>query len=458
MAPNPTIMTTVEQLGYRVTVGDVAAKAGLNINFAQQGLLVLASEAGGHLQVAESGEIAYLFPKNFRAVLRNKFLRLRLQEWWEKVWRVLFYLIRISFGIILMASIALIVAAIAVILIAMAMSNDNNSSGGGGGSSSNSSGNGMGWNLFWLFDFGSHQPHYYQQDEPRSRRSKQAAKQAVETGEMKFLESIFSFLFGDGNPNADLEERRWQEIGTVIRSSKGAVAAEQIAPYLDDVGEFKKRASEDYMLPVLTRFDGRPEVSPDGEIVYHFPELQTTARLDIDQTTRLDTAHATGSQIPLTPADYLKEQLWRFSRASSGQIMMSVGLGALNLVGALVLGSLLKGGIAAQLGGLVAFVNSIYWILLIYGISFLAIPLIRYFWIQLRNQKIEARNYTRQQQTLALKQPDAALQNKIAYAQEFAAQNVIDADNLAYTSEKDVLDQDLEQSEKIDAQWRKRLE
>src|SRR4028119_213009 len=136
MTPDPTIMRAVEQLGYRVTVGDVAAQAGLNINLAQQGLLALASNAGGHLQVAESGEIAYLFPRNFRSILRNKFLRLQLQEWWEKVWRVLFYLIRISFGIILMASIALIMIAIAIIVIAVSMNSDSESPGGGGGRSS----------------------------------------------------------------------------------------------------------------------------------------------------------------------------------------------------------------------------------------------------------------------------------------------------------------------------------
>ncbi|MGB5963395.1 MAG: hypothetical protein WBG73_22350 [Coleofasciculaceae cyanobacterium] len=444
MAPNPTIMTTVEQLGYRVTVGDVAAKAGLNINFAQQGLLVLASEAGGHLQVAESGEIAYLFPQNFRTVLRNKFLRLKLQEWWEKIWRVLFYLIRISFGIILMASIALIVAAIAIIVIAMTMNSDDSSSGGGGSSDSHSFGGAGLWNFFWLFDFGSNRRDYYQQSSSRSsRRNKPTAQQLSAKNEMNFLESIFSFLFGDGNPNIDLERRRWQEIGIVIRNSKGAVTAEQIAPYLDNLGEAYQRQSEDYMLPVLSKFDGRPEVSPDGEIVYHFPELQTTAR---------------EQEVISVPANYLREQLWRFSHASSGQIMMSLGLGALNVVGALVLGSLLKGGIAVQLGGLVAFVNSIYWILLAYGVGFLAIPLIRYFWIQFKNQQIEARNYQRQQQAIVLKEPDIALQKKMVYAQQFAAQNIINADNLAYTSEKDLLDQELEQSDKIDAEWRKRLE
>jgi len=89
---------------WATAVGDVTTQAGLNVNLAQQGLLTLATDAGGHLQVAESGEIVYLFPKNFRAILRNKFLRLRLQNGGKKVWRVLFYLIHISFGIMLLAS------------------------------------------------------------------------------------------------------------------------------------------------------------------------------------------------------------------------------------------------------------------------------------------------------------------------------------------------------------------
>lgn len=436
MTPDPTIMKAVEQLGYRVTVGDIAAQAGLNINLAQQGLLALASEAGGHLQVAESGEIAYLFPKNFRGILRNKFLRLRLQEWWAKIWRVLFYLIRISFGIILIASIALIVIAIAIILIAMSMNSDSDGGGGGGGGSDGGSGGGL-WSFFWFFDSGS-QHHNHNHQYNNSSHSSDSSQ----TREMNFLEATFSFLFGDGNPNADLEKRRWQEIGIVIRNAGGAVAAEQIAPYLDNLGEKYQRDSEDYMLPVLTRFEGLPEVSPDGEIVYHFPELQTTAK----------------SWEPQPVAAYLRERLWYFSKATSGQIMMSLGLGAFNLIGALVLGSLLRGGIAAQLGGLVGFASSIYGILLAYGIGFLAIPLIRYIWIQLTNKRVEKRNQQRKQQLIALNQADKKIQKKMAYAQQFAVQNVITQDNLAYTSETDLIDQELERSDKIDEEWKRRLE
>ncbi|NET56018.1 MAG: hypothetical protein F6K47_07555 [Symploca sp. SIO2E6] len=437
MAPDPKIMKAVEQLGYRVTVGDVSTQAGLNINLAQQGLLALASGAGGHLQVAESGEIAYLFPQNFRSILRNKFLRLQLQEWWDKIWRVLFYLIRISFGIILILSIVLIMIAIAMILMSLRASSDDDS---GGGGSSRGGGGGIfifprfwGPDIFWLFD-----PYY---DGGSSRR--QRTSSASDTSALNFLEAVFSFLFGDGNPNADLEERRWQEIGMVIRNSGGAVAAEQIAPYLDELGERYQQESEDYMLPVLSRFDGLPQVSPEGEIVYHFPELQTTAK----------------AVQPKRVQAYLRERLWRFSQASSGQLMWSIGLGVVNFVGVLVLGSLLSGGeIAAQIGGLVAFVEVIYPLLFVYGIGFLAIPLIRYFWIQGKNSRIEQRNQKRQEQAVALNRAEDDLQKKISYAQQFAAQNIIQEEDLVYTSETDLLDQDLRATEQIDAEWRRRLE
>ena len=43
--------------------------------------------------------------------------------------------------------------------------------------------------------------------------------QRVANGEqLSFVESIFSFVFGDGDPNADFEERRWQRLGEMIRA------------------------------------------------------------------------------------------------------------------------------------------------------------------------------------------------------------------------------------------------
>ncbi|MFQ4145623.1 hypothetical protein [Chlorogloeopsis sp. ULAP02] len=425
MALNPTIMQAVERLGYHVTVGDVATQAGLNVEIANQGLLALASEAGGHMQVAESGDIIYLFPRNFRDVLRNKYLRLQLQEWWKKIWSVLFYVIRISFGIFLIVSIALIY--LAILIIIMSANSDRDS-----GDRGSDFGGGFFYfpNFFWYLS-----PNYDTYSYQRQRGQRE--------NKLNFLEAVFSFLFGDGNPNANLEERRWQEIAGVIRNHQGAVVAEQIAPYLDDIGETYQQEYEDYMLPVLTRFNGRPEVSPHGQIVYHFPELQVSVTKKRHRSLQ----------------SFLQEFRWRFSAASSGQILLSAGLGAVNFVGALVLGSLLRDGTAAAaLGGLVAFVQGFYWLLLGYGTGFLVIPLVRYFWIQWRNRKITERNRQRQARAMVLESPDSQLQAKIAYAQQFAAEKIIGKEDLVYSTETDLLEQEVENTAQIDAEWQRRLE
>lgn len=434
MNSSPVVMKAVEQLDYRVTVGDVAAQAGLDINFAQAGLLALATDVGGHLQVSESGEVVYLFPKDFRSILRNKYFWLQVQEVWEKIWRVLFYIIRISFGIVLVASILLMITAIVLIMIAASASKDGDSDGGG-----DDRGFGMPniWfnplSIFWYSD-----PYYrYDRYDHGDRHSAPRNNHEPES-EMNFLMAIFSFIFGDGNPNYDLEERRWQIVGKAIANNNGAVVAEQIAPYLDKID-----ADEDYMIPVLSRFNGYPQVSPAGELIYHFPELQATA----------------SQRSPQSVPAYFKEKLWQFSRATGGQLALAGGLGAVNIIAAVVLGSMLQGGkVAAQLGGLVGFVGSIYGLLLAYGIGFLAIPLVRYLWIQMKNKGISDRNNQRQKVASQLNQADDKVKEKIAFAQQFAAQNIISSEDLAYTTETDLLDQEINQSAKIDAQWQQRLE
>jgi hypothetical protein len=440
MALNPIVMQAVEKLDYRVTIGDVASQSGLDIKLAERDLLALASEAGGHLQVSDSGEIAYLFPRNFRGVLRNKYLRLRLQEWWSKIWKILFYLIRISFGILLIASLVLIAVSIFILITATNSSReggDDRRSGGGGGFIFIPR-FWFGPDLFWIF-----YPDYYDRRAYYRQRQTTSRRGIEPNNDMNFLEAVFSFLFGDGNPNADLDERRWQTIATVIRNNNGAVAAEQIAPYLDDLGSGYDREYENYMLPVLSRFNGRPEVSPEGQIVYHFPELQVTAKQNRSKSV----------------AAYLKESLWKFSQATSGQVAIAIGLGVANLAGAIFLGTLLTDqALVAELGGLIALVDVIYPLLLAYGIAFIGIPLIRYFWIKWRNQKIEARNNQRQEQAMLLNQATPELQSKIAYAQQFAAETVITADNLAYTTEQDLLEQEASNPDKVDAEWRRRLE
>ncbi|MEC4854146.1 MAG: hypothetical protein SAJ12_24455, partial [Jaaginema sp. PMC 1079.18] len=405
------------------------------INTAQQGILALASDAGAHLQVSESGDIAYVFPQNFRSIIRNKYWRIRFQEIWQKIWGVLFYLIRISFGIILIISIILMLVAILAAVIAIYSSGGDRENNSGG--NSRSGGGGFiffprFWlgDLFWFFDPGV---------SPQQRRRRRQV--SGEENKLNFLEAVYSFLFGDGNPNADLDARRWQDIATVIRNSQGAITGEQIAPYFDDLNA-TQLADETFILPVLARFDGYPKVADTGDIIYHFPQLQVTAKQTKVQ--------------PVAP--YLQESLWRFSAATTSQIILSIGLGSVNIILALVLYSLIQNPEVAIATGYLAWIQSIYSILLGYGIAFLGIPLLRHFWNQWRNPKIVARNEQRRDRAQTLLQPSPQLQQKLTYAQKFAAQTTISDQNLAYTTETDLLTQNLENADKIDQEWQRRLE
>ncbi len=429
MAQTKTITQAVERLGYRVTVGDVAAEAGLPLMEAQQGVLALASEVQAHLQVAESGEIAYVFPKNIQSVLWSKSWRLRWQSAWEKVWRVLFYLIRVSFGVVLILSLVLIVVAITILAIAASSAGreDNDSGGGGGGGMIFLPRVWLGPDIFWMFD-------------PRSDRRRRPRTKS----ELNFLEAVFSFLFGDGDPNADLDDRRWQSIAQVIQANGGAVVAEQITPFLGGLGKGWASDLEDFMVPVLSRFNGLPQVSPQGGIVYQFPELQVTAK----------------AQRTINPPPFLRESPRKFSQATSGQIMGAIVLGSANLIGALVLGSMLRDNpsLVAELGGVVALVNSLYWVLLGYGSAFLGIPLVRYFWVQQQNSRIVARNVEREQRADVLSQLTDDQREKLAFAQTLTIQTVLGTDNLAYTTESDLTEQEIAQKDKIDTEWQRLLE
>ena len=430
-SPNSAIMQSIEQLNYRVTVGDVASKSGLDVKIVQQELLNLASETNGNLQVAETGDIAYLFSPNFRTILRNKYWQLRWQKWLQKAWEVIFYLIRISFGILLVSSIILMLIAIVIIVIAINSKGDDNNN-------SNSGRRGGGgffflprfWfspDFFWIFT-----PNYQQ------RRYQRQISNSAEN-QLNFLESIYSFLFGDGNPNPNLEDKRWRGIATIIQNNNGAIIAEQLAPYLDNINIYNER-DEGYILPVLIRFNGYPQVSEKGEIIYYFPELQVKAE--------------TRGKVAVSP--YLQENLWQFSLATSNQKILAIALGAVNIVLALVLGSLLTPEIAQEMGSFILFVDFLYPLLLTYAVSYLSIPLIRYFWLQNRNNKVNERNYRREEKAKLLKSSEE-LQLKINYAQQFANQTVISQENLAYSTEKDLLDQQLEQKDKIDQEWEKKL-
>lgn len=265
---------------------------------------------------------------------------------------------------------------------------------------------------------------------------------------MNFIESVFSFVFGDGDPNQEIEEERWKLVGQYISSNGGVVAAEELAPFLD-VETPNKTDDESYILPVLLRFDGQPEVDEEGNILYRFPSLQRTATPQ--RSGRKEYVGKRWTDWVGQVERFLQEKKWQFSKTSSSERALVIGLGGLNLFGVIVLGTMLKN-MTVSPSSFISFVSEIFPLLQIYAGSFFTIPLIRWFLVQKRNGEIERRNRSREQYAQVLERPDVSLRRKLLSARDMAQRTFIGQDRIVYSTDRDLYEQDYDAQ-----QWEKRF-
>ena len=486
MAPNSRVMAAIEALNYRATVGDLAAESGVDLATAERELTTLAATAGGHLQVSTAGEIVYGFDRNFRTRLLQRSWWLRTRQTLQGVWRGCFFVVRLSFGVVLVVllvavTIAVLVATVLALAAAIAgEDNDVDFDGCGDGLGGCGDGFGdVGNLLLWVnWDPG----HGGSQSLMGGGGSRSAKKRG---NSPNFLESVYSFLFGCGHPNPHLEEVRWQAIGRVIRHSGGAIAAEQVAPFLDGVGDGDLE-TEDYMLPVLVRLDGRPEVSDRGELVYRFPSLQVTAardrlptadgesedsqkkgsptqdpqRQDFQKKTAQKKTAQKKNRDRRDPAaigrrDYLEERPWRFSNGSIAPPLLC----GLTLWGLSLLLKFLMSTYGAALGANVGWMGALFTIAIAYSSAFLLIPLVRSGVLWFRNRAIARRNQQRYGHLIRLRQGlGAALEHKLDFARTFADRAVISDADIAYRSDRDLVDQEADNPELMDREWQERID
>lgn len=332
---------------------------------------------------------------------------------------------RVSFGTALIASIVLVYTTI-IAIISSSREEDNR------GRRGRSYDTGFTFylsptDLFWYWD-----PYYY-----RRRQLREGDRG------MNFIESVFSFVFGDGDPNQGIEEERWKLIGQYIASNGGVVTAEELAPYLD-LETTESMDDDSYILPVLLRFDGQPEVDEEGNILYRFPSLQRTAAPQ--RSGRKEYVGKSWADWVGGVENFFKEKKWQFSKTSTSERAMAIGLGGLNLFGVIILGTMLKN-MTVSPSGFVSFVSSIFPLLQIYAGSFFAIPLIRWFFVQNKNAQIVKRNRAREQRAKALVSPNLSLRRKLLSARDMAQKTFISQDRIVYSTDRDLYEQDYESRE-----------
>lgn len=421
-------MDAVDACGGRVTIGDVASKAGLKLNEAQKALQALASDTNGFLEVSDEGDVLYVFPKDYRAKLAAKSFRIKVEPLFEKAKATTEYLVRVSFGTALIASIVLVYTTIIALLSSSRSEDDSRGRRGGRSYDSGFTFYLSPADLFWYWD-----PYYY-----RRRRIQ------TDDNKMNFIESIFSFVFGDGDPNQGIEEERWKLIGQYISSNGGVVTAEELAPYLDVESTGATTNDDSYILPVLLRFDGQPEIDEEGNILYRFPSLQRTA--SSQRSGRKEYVGRRWTDWIGGIEKFFNERKWQFSKTSTSERAMVIGLGGLNLFGIIILGTMLKD-ISVKPSGLIKFVTDIFPLLQIYAGSFFTIPLVRWFLVRNRNAQIEKRNQARQLRARALESPDVSLRRKLLSARDMAQRTVIGQDRIVYSTDRDLIEQDYEARE-----------
>jgi hypothetical protein len=81
--------------------------------------------------------------------------------------------------------------------------------------------------------------------------------------------AIFSFVFGDGDPNADWSNRERQAVIAYIQENRGVIS---LPEFMALTGNSPAEA-EDRITGYCAEFGGLPEATGDGTVVYRFDEL-----------------------------------------------------------------------------------------------------------------------------------------------------------------------------------------
>jgi len=382
-----------------VTAADVATETGLPSDAVTRELNTIAWETGGHLQVSASGAIAYIFQPGFsrsylsRGAKRFAIMLLRRAAW------IGYRLLRISFGFGLILSLGFITLITLPSLLEDLVTMEASALSGGDDKKK-----------------GRKKTSPKAADRNPQKLRNPGAIAASQCREIyAFCLKCFSFLFGDSNPLHGLDERRWRQIAMAIRAKDYALTADELAPYTGT-----RPDDDSAVLPVLVRFNGCPQVTETGNIIYVFSSL--SAVIADDHGERLPT--------------YFEEPSWTFSKFSAVELQPVKLLAGLNLLGSWSLWcyALVKSGwhLPALLLNLIV----------LYGTGFIVLPLARMSIIQRLNKAIAQRNELRSNYAKRLQKPKPELRKKLAEASQFKLQaDRVDRERIVYSTDQDSRDQ-----------------
>ncbi len=399
------------------TTAEASIATGLPLDVVEPRLLALAVASGAQLRVSDDGNVTYVFPAQLHRLLLARSWRLRLDAWLRRVWSVLFWIIRCSFGVVLVVLVVLISLLVLLLGLALFWAEDDAANAllsvvGGGLELIVRIVVAVLTDQFWVGSPGRF-----------SSGNEQASPQRV-----AFLESVYSILFGDGDPNQALETRRWQRIGAFLRHRGGVVIAEDLAPLLDLASPPSVAKADQGLLPVLLHFDGRPQVTDQGDLLYCFPSLRQLP--EALSSSAADDSLLVGASLPL------RERRIAFTHANQEQ-RWTYGILAVSLMGLSLLLLQWSLPLSAALVGIALFGLG-------YSLLLFALPLLRWFGWRRANAAIHQRNRWRQQWADWAQLHRDELMSKRREAAFWRKRLPQISDGMVYTTEDDFLTQPID--------------
>ena len=248
-----------------ITIADVVARTALPLETVRGLVNDAADEYSAHISVTESGEILYSFPRGFTSRYRG--FKAAAKRALGKAGRAL----KIAGAALFKAWIMLMLVgyfvlfmliAIAALLLSAASNSSNN----------NNRRNNSGGNLFLvsgIFDFIIRIWFYSELTKSFDRRYGAYGRTAPRPKGKPLYKAIFSFVFGDGDPNAAIETRERQAVIAYIQANKGLISLPEFMILTGTSGG----EADSLISAYCSEYGGMPEATEDGTVVYRFDAL-----------------------------------------------------------------------------------------------------------------------------------------------------------------------------------------
>jgi len=370
----PDVLKALRSLGGRGTLGDVVSSVGLPRDQVEATLNSLLESHQGHLEVSESGELVYLFDRKLirrdriPTIQRLKSVAKRILTGAFKAWIVAMLVVYFVVFVVL----------VVLALVAMTSRGGGQRRGGFGGSGRRHRGffpgpNFLLWYYIWTPRWRLGSPYYGRRWEATLEKDSRPP----------FYKKVFAFAFGPDRPEPTQKQL---DRGTLrlIRARKGALTTAELVEHT----ALAMPDAENEMGRLLGSYAGEPNVSRDGELVYTFPELMTSAH------------GATKVREP-NPAWMRMEYPLELTGNEKKHDAVIIGMNGFTLVAAATAPAFIIPQVAtyypslAWLGGAAAFWGLVI-IPVVFSVLFFSIPLLRVLGVRRENRARKARNVRRQ--------------------------------------------------------------